>query len=379
MRLSRNAALAVVAVALVTSACAMVPKYSTLVTSTLPPLPPDVIALVTEIGQGAALGTVSSVYGVDLTGGASSGSKTFAVGTFPDAIATAPNGDLALVANYSSNTVTPIDLSNGKMLSSIAAGDGPAGIAITPDGKTAYVTDAGTSPVGTTITPINLQTRRALAPITVGAGPQGIAITPDGQTAWVALAGAVVSGQAGAIGSSVVSVNLATRHVSAPITVGNAPIAIAVSPDGSTVWVGNSYSGSVTPISTSSNSAGTPIAVTGAPDAIAVTPNGQTVFVADQSSSVAKTSNVTAIATSTGVASAPITVGKDPSALAITPDGTTVWVVCSGTGTLEPLAVSTLKPSAVGSVAVANGPYAVALVTKSHALVAKLFAIAKKK
>ena len=361
------------ALAVVAAACGSPGATKSSTTSTLPPLPPNVVALVTQIGQGAALGTVSSVYGVDLTGGAASGSKTFSVGTFPDAIAVTPNGDLALVANYSSNTVTPIDLTTGKVLSAINAGEGPAGIAVTPNGKTAYVTDAGTSPIGTTITPINLTTRHPLPPITVGAGPQGIAISPDGQTAWVTLAGAVVSGQAGAIGSTIVAVNLATSHVGTAITVGNAPLAVAVSPDGSTVWVANSYSGSVTPISTASNTAGTPIAVTGAPDSLAVTPNGQTVFVADQTSSVSKTSNVTAITTSSGVASAPIAVGKDPSSLAITPDGQTLWVVCSGAGTLEPLTVSTLKPSPVGAVAVADGPYAVALVTKQHSLVAKLF------
>lgn len=365
MNLRHGPAVAVCALSLLAAACGSKSGTST-PASTLPPLPPDALALVTEIGQGPALGTLNSVYGVDLTGGVSSGTRTFAVGTFPDAIAVTPNGALALVANYAANSVTPINLATGKVLAAISAGDGPAGIAITPNGKTAYVTDAGTSPVGTSITPIDLKTLRPLAPITVGSGPQGIAISPDGQTAWVALAGAVVTGQTGAIGSSVVSVNLSTRHVSAPIPVGNAPIAIAISPDGSTVWVGNAYSGSVSPISTSTNTAGTPIAVSGAPSAIVVTPDSQTVFVANQSSSVAKTSNVTPISANSGAAGAPINVGKDPSGLAITPDGSTVWVVCTGAATLEPIDAKTLKESAAGAIPVANGPYAIALFAKSH-------------
>ena len=365
MSARRAPAVVLVALALAATACGPSPSSSP-PTSTLPPLPPDALALVTEIGQGAALGTQSSVYGIDLTAGVSSRTRTFTVGTFPDAIAVSPNDSLALVANYAANSVTPINLKTGKVLAAISAGQGPAGIAIAPDSKTAYVTDAGTSPVGTTVTPIDLTTLRARAPITVGAGPQGIAISPDGQTAWVALAGAVVAGQAGAIGSSVVSVNLATRHVSSPITVGNAPIAIAVSPDGSTVWVGNAYSGSVSPISVSTSTAGTPIAVSGAPSALVVAPDSQTVFVADESSSVAKTSNVTPISASSGTAGTPVVVGKNPSGLAITPDGATLWVVCNGADTLEPIDVKTLKESAVGVIPVANGPYAIALFTKAH-------------
>src|ERR1019366_3800569 len=98
-------------------------------------------------------------------------------------------------ANYATNTVTPINLKTGRAEKPINAGSGPAGIAIAPDEKMAYVTDAGTSPIGDTVTPINLATKKALSPITVGDGPQGIAITPDGSTAYVANAGAIVSGQ----------------------------------------------------------------------------------------------------------------------------------------------------------------------------------------
>jgi YVTN family beta-propeller protein len=332
------------------------------------------VALVTQIGHGAAVGTGSSLYGVDLTSGASGASKTFGVGTFPDAVAITPNGDLALVANYGDGTVTPIDLVTGKILPAIQAGAGPAGIAIAPNGEAAYVTDAGSSPIGTTVTPINLKTDKPLTPITVGSGPQGIAISPDGSTAWVSLAGAVVSGQSGAVGSSVVSIDLETRAVSAPITVGNAPLAVAISPDGQTLWVANSYSGSVSPVDTANRTAGTPIAVDGAPDALAVSSDGQTVYVADESSSVAKGNNVTPISTSSDTAAAPVKVQAAPSGLAITPDGATLWVVCSGPGTLEPINLSAqaLTPEPDGVITVPGGPYAIALVAKQHSLATRL-------
>ena len=48
------------------------------------------------------------------------------------------------------------------------------GIAITPDGKTAYVANSADA----TVTPINLATGTPGAPISVGSYPQAIAITP---------------------------------------------------------------------------------------------------------------------------------------------------------------------------------------------------------
>jgi hyaluronoglucosaminidase len=373
---------AVVAIALLVSACGGGKSPASAPTgTTLPPLPPDVVALVTLIGAGAAIGTGSSVYGVDLTGGASTAAKSFAVGTFPDAVAVTPNGKMALVANYSAGTVTPIELATGKVLPSIEAGSGPAGVAVTPNSKMAYVTDAGSAPLGTTITPIDLVTDKPLAPITVGAGPQGIAISPDGTTAWVSLAGAVVQGQSGSVGSTVVSVNLSTKAVSAPITVGNAPLAVVLSNDGETLWVANSYSGSVTPITTSTRVAGTPIPVDGAPDALVVAPDSQTVYVADETSSVAKGNNVTPISTSSLSASAPIAVQKAPTALAVTPDGSTLWVVCSGSGSLEPINLSAtpVAVEAEGAVAVVGGPYAIALVSEQHSIAVRSLGAAPSK
>jgi YVTN family beta-propeller protein len=66
-------------------------------------------------------------------------------------------------------------------LAPIITGQDPAGIAITPDGKTAYVTNAGAG----TVTPIQVATDTALAPIKVGRVPTAITIYPPqrrGQT-----------------------------------------------------------------------------------------------------------------------------------------------------------------------------------------------------
>jgi DNA-binding beta-propeller fold protein YncE len=77
----------------------------------------------------------------------------------------------AYVLSYEASTVTPIDVATGVAGTPIRAGNGPDGIAITPDGKTAYVAD-----IGGTVTPINLATGRAGTPIQFGAYSDPVAI-----------------------------------------------------------------------------------------------------------------------------------------------------------------------------------------------------------
>ncbi len=81
--------------------------------------------------------------------------------------------------------MTPIDVATGRTGTPIRVGSGPWGIAITPDGKTAYVANYGANGGGNTVTPIDVATGRAGTPIRVGDGPVAIAITPDGTTAYV--------------------------------------------------------------------------------------------------------------------------------------------------------------------------------------------------
>ena len=290
----------------------------------------------------------------------------FGVGTYPDAIAVAPGGERAYVANYTSNSVTPIDLVSGKVLPSIPLGGaaGPAGIAIAPDGKTAYVTDAGAiGTLGDTVTPIDLATDRTLRPITVGPGPQGIAITPNGRTAYVADAGAIVSGQSGALGSTVTPVDLATGKALRPITVGNAPIGVAISPDGLTALVTNLNSGSVSAIDISNDKVGAPIAVRGGPIAVAISPAQPTVaYVVDTISNQSTTGNVTLINLADDKAAAPIFVGRNPQAIAISPDGKTAWIVCFGSDTIVPL--STVTHHLGAAIRLRGGPSAIAVATR---------------
>lgn len=338
-------------------------KAATSTTSTLPPLPPSIVALVTLAGTGSGIGTGKTVVPVTLTGftGGNQVGGAIRTGGYPDAVAVAPDGSTAYVTNYTSNSVTPIDLSTDTPGKPIPVGVGPAGIAIAPDGKMAYVTDDGSSAsLGDTVTPINLETGKPGAPITVGGGPQGIAITPDGSTAYVADAGAIVAGQRGAIGRTVTVIDLKTGRTLTPITVGNGPTGVAISPDGSRVFVTNLDSESVSSISTASKTASPPVGVEGAPIAVAIAAGAA--WVVDDPSNSYAGDNVTPISLATGRAGTPIGVGKGAQDIAVAPGGKTAWVTCLSADTLVP--VGLVSRRAGTAVRVPGGPFAIAVTTK---------------
>src|SRR5487761_833129 len=77
----------------------------------------------------------------------------------------------AYVGNFGS--VTPIDTATNTAESAITFGQSLNGIAITPNRKTAYVSNLGPD---FTVTPIDTATNTAGSAITVGNDPDGIAI-----------------------------------------------------------------------------------------------------------------------------------------------------------------------------------------------------------
>jgi YVTN family beta-propeller protein len=117
-----------------------------------------------------------------------------------------------------------------------------------------------------TVTPIDTATNTPGAPVKAGNGLQAIAITPDGKTAYVA----------SFYPAAVTPITLATGRPGKPISVGRFPAAIAITPNGKTAYVASFGSDTVTPITIATNTAGKPIKIGAAPAAIAITPHGTT-------------------------------------------------------------------------------------------------------
>ena len=123
------------------------------------------------------------------------------------------------VANAGSGTVTPIRAATGKAGKAMNVGLGPGVIAITPDGKTAYVANTGFGMGnGDAVTPFETATDRVGAPIEGLSGPIGIVITPDGKTAYVADSGS----------GTVTPIRVASNTAGKVIRVGSDPVYIAI-------------------------------------------------------------------------------------------------------------------------------------------------------
>ncbi|HET6731679.1 Ig-like domain-containing protein, partial [Mycobacterium sp.] len=132
-------------------------------------------------------------------------------------------------------TVTPM---------SIAVGNFPTGVAVSPDGSTVYVTNFGDlSSGGNTVSVIDAATNTVVATITVGGNPANVAVSPNGATAYVTN-----------LDDGTVSViDTATNSVTATITVGDLPDGVAVSPDGAHVYVTNADDDTVSIIDAATN------------------------------------------------------------------------------------------------------------------------------
>jgi YVTN family beta-propeller protein len=101
--------------------------------------------------------------------------------------------------------------------------------------------------------------------------------------------------------------------IGSPIPVGSLPAGVAVTPDGSTVYVANTNDTNVSVIDTATNTViGSPIRVGFDPEGVAVTPDGSKVYVANELSntvSVIATATNMVIATIPGF-DAPVAFGK---------------------------------------------------------------------
>jgi YVTN family beta-propeller protein len=109
---------------------------------------------------------------------------------FADSIAVGPDGTAYVITTVGNGdgTVTPINPITHMAEPYILVGSWPVAIAIAPDGSTAYVTNSRSN----TVTPINLRDKSAETPIRVASDPTDIAISPDGKTAYIVNGGANV-------------------------------------------------------------------------------------------------------------------------------------------------------------------------------------------
>jgi YVTN family beta-propeller protein len=100
---------------------------------------------------------------------------TVGVGSHPRGIAVAPDGKHAYVTNAAANTVSVIDTATNTVVGSpISVGDNPFVVTVAPDGKHAYVTNLTSNNVSV----IDTATNTVAATVPVGSNPVGVGIVP---------------------------------------------------------------------------------------------------------------------------------------------------------------------------------------------------------
>lgn len=272
--------------------------------------------------------------------------KTIPVGNSPSGIAITPDNRFAYIANNDDHpffmengipggsTVSVLDLATNKLVKTItdASFSEPYTITINADGTKVYVTNSNS----TTITIIDTATNTVTGTIGGFDGPSGMVITPDGKTAYVNNYGSpagVGSGNA----TTVRVVDLTTDTISGTITVGLAPASLAIAPDGVFVYVinyvdGNPGTGTISIIQTSDNTVVGTITGFFGPFSIAITPDGSFAYVTNFGSNnfsplsggispEVSGTTVSAVNLKTNTIEATITLGNQPAGIAITPDG----------------------------------------------------------
>jgi DNA-binding beta-propeller fold protein YncE len=256
--------------------------------------------------------------------------------------------ETAYVFNSYQGTVTPISPVTGKLGKPVTVGPRGYLIGnrrrhvqesrtvqdlILPDGTTNYALYFEGRGLGASqaLRRTSLVTGAAGRPIQIGRGVHQVLITPDGTTAYVT--------NAGGSASTIRPVSLATGTVGKPIlraSRASTPwITAAMTPDGRTIYALYLRQGTVTPIATATNTPGKPIPVP-KPYTVEFTPSGRTAYVIGAGT-------VTPISTAANTPGATIDIGRYAGDWALAPDGRTVYVVEYGGTSVTPISLRTGK------------------------------------
>ncbi len=230
------------------------------------------------------------------------------VGGFAFSIALTPDGRFAYVANRSTDTVSVIDTATRQTVDEpIPVGESPIQVSVAPDGRSAWVTDESSNDLNV----IDTQTNQVTRTIAAEGSPYGVAFTPDGKYAYVALQDK----------AAVEVIEVVSGRSLGQIPTGKAPFTVTFTPDGSTALVANFEGKSLTVIETASRRAIGTIPVGVRPSGVAISPDGKKAYVANRDDGT-----VSVVDLSTDRATGTIPVGESPAELAVTPNGKTMYV-----------------------------------------------------
>jgi YVTN family beta-propeller protein len=219
-----------------------------------------------------------------------------------------------IVGNKSDDTVDLIDLASGQSTGTVATGHAPHEVAVSPDGKTAVVTNYGSrGQAGSSLTVVDLEAARSVRTLETGrhTRPHGVeflddrtvavttegsrhlllidtssgellkeietdqevshmvAVTPDGRRAFVANIGS----------GTVTAIDLDDGKKLADIETGAGAEGVAMTPDGRSIWVTNRAADTLSIVNTETLEIQATIACPSFPIRVEITPDGERALV----------------------------------------------------------------------------------------------------
>jgi len=159
----------------------------------------------------------------------------YPVGSVPKVVEASPDNKYVLVANWCSYTVSVISVEAQKVVKTVKIGRYPRGIAISNDSKRAYVAEMG----GNRVHVINLEDF-TVSYIPIGSNPRAIVLSPDNTKMYVTMN----------LSGKVASWDLVADKAGKSVKTGEAARSLAISSDGSTMFVVNFKSNTVSKVRT---------------------------------------------------------------------------------------------------------------------------------
>jgi YVTN family beta-propeller protein len=294
------------------------------------------------------------------------------LGTLPLHMALDPSGKWIAVTNsgYATEGVAVVNAQTGAIASQATLDGTFYGIAFSPDGRTLYAsTAAGSGVARFAFDPATgaLTKLGAWKLDTKNIWVAGIAVSPDGKTVYAAANYA----------NALYAIDATTGAIRWKSSTGDQPYAVVLSPDGSQAYVSDWIGGDVDVFSTSDGSglaAGATIdglpgvaggdrtkiarsmLVDAHPNAMALSPDGATLYVA-----CANAGTVDAVDThtfqvrssiDTGIRSAGLTEGTTPDGVALSPDGGTLYVADADDDAVVAVDLRDPTPHVIGAIPV---------------------------
>jgi YVTN family beta-propeller protein len=306
-----------------------------------------------------ALPLVNQVTGIIDAPNGSAGSLT------PEGLAINPAGTRAYVSDINGGRIDVINTANNSIITKIPIGGEIVGVVINSAGTRVYAANMITGVVSV----ISTANNRVIDTITIGPStnsggpsPYALALNRSGTVLYV------VDERANAVSV----VNTATDSIVATVPVGSDPLAIAVSPNGSLVYVANGGNGgnaqsTVSVINAATNKVTHTITLGYNAYGVAFNPTSDLAYISNGDRNGNGLISVINTKASSVIGTINLGFGRFPEWIAITPDGTRAYVPDETSGEVSVIDLTT--NSLISTFSVGGNPVQVAFINGSEAYV----------